>query len=481
MAPLLLRNNGHPGRLARTIFFTVAILSFCLCLFLVAHDRSAAFFLLPSRAWELLIGALLALGAIPEIRSGILRQWAALSGLLLILAAAGAINRNTAFPGWAALAPCLGAALIIHSGSKGDTPIYRLLSSKGFVFVGLISYSLYLWHWPLIVFYKASFGYPSYAAMALLGAVSLVVAAISWRYVETPFRKRTRLVSRKYLFSTAALTSGAAVAIAVFFVATEGLSYRYPESLRRLAGFRYDPTPAMREGTCFISRAFSHTPSVDPSCLHTVTSRRNVLLVGDSHAAHYWAGLAKTFTHLNFLQATASGCTPILEGGGAARCRSVIDAAYQDYIPNRQLDAVILAANWSRKDVPGLLETVGYLSKYVSRIYVFGPIVAYNDLLPRLLTRSEMLSDPTLLRQLRVSTTRLLDKEFADAFASGSTRYVSIYDILCDGRDDCVTKDHHGLPIQFDKAHLTETGSIIVARALRERGFLQFNTLTSER
>lgn len=349
------------------------------------------------------------------------------------------------------------------------------------MFVGLISYSLYLWHWPLIVFYKASYGFPSHAAMALLGIASLVIAAISWRYVETPFRKRTRLVSRKSLFSTAALTSGAAVAIAVFLVATEGLSYRYPESLRQLASFRYDPSPAMREGTCFISRAFSHTPAVHPSCLETQTNRKNVLLVGDSHAAHYWAGLAKTFTHLNFLQATASGCVPTLVGGGAARCRSVIDAAYQQYIPNRHLDAVILAANWSHKDVPGLLRTVDYLSNYVGRVYVFGPIVAYNDLLPRLLTRSELLSDPTLLRQLRVPTTRRLDKEFTDAFASSSAKYISIYGILCDGSDNCVTKDHQGLPIQFDKAHLTETGAIIVAQALEKRGLLKFSTMASER
>jgi peptidoglycan/LPS O-acetylase OafA/YrhL len=159
LAPLLRRDKGT---LCWPIFSLTLLLSFALSLFLVKYDQSAAFYLLPPRAWELLLGCLLALGAIPELRNEKYRQLASIAGLLAILIAAGKI-RGTTFPGWAALVPCVGAAMVIHSGVKGDTIVYRVLSSRYAVFIGLISYSLYLWHWPIIAFYKAQHGegYPS--------------------------------------------------------------------------------------------------------------------------------------------------------------------------------------------------------------------------------------------------------------------------------------------------------------------------------
>ncbi len=470
LAPLLGRNKGALCWFALVV---AAALSFALCLFLVKHDRSAAFFLLPSRAWELLLGCLLALGAIPELRHERHRQWASIVGLLAILIAAGAINRGTAFPGWAAMAPCLGAVMIIHSGAKGDTLVYRLLSSRYAVFIGLISYSLYLWHWPLIVFYTAHFGFLSDTERLLLGATSIAVAALSWRYVESPFRQRRRMPRRKLLFSAAAMASASALLLAALFVATDGLSNRYPASVRQLAEFKYDPDPQMRHGTCFISRAFSQKPAVDQTCLRLDANRRNILLVGDSHAAHYWAGLAAVFTDINFLQATASGCTPVLGGGGAPRCRSVVDAAYLEFIPNNKLDAGIIAGEWVADDVAGVLRTVEALLKHVGTVYVFGPIIAYSDMLPRLLTRSEWLHDPMLVTRGRQPNLSDLDQLFARAIGTSSARYVSIYRALCDSGDNCVTRDENGDPIQFDRAHLTRMGSIAVAHILRERGSLE--------
>lgn len=467
LVPLLRWGNN----LASRTIFAIAALSFVLCVVLVAHDRSAAFFLLPSRAWELLVGSLLALGAFPAIRDPKLRMWLSAFGLVLILIAAGATTRNVPFPGWAALVPCLGAALIIHAGAKADTPVYRLLSTRAFVFIGLISYSLYLWHWPLIVFYKAYFGFPSRPEKALLGLASIAIAALSWRYIETPFRQRKRFPGRKQMFLTAALGSAAATTLALLLVATEGMSNRFPENLRRLASFKYNPTESMRDGSCFISKAFAHRSHVDAACLRLDGDRRNVLLVGDSHAAHYWAGLTVVFPDINFLQATASGCPPVFDGGGSARCRAVVDGAYQNVIPGAKLDAVVIAADWSYEDVPRLKETVEYLKSHVGRVYVFGPIVTYNDLLPRLLTRSEWFQDSLMVDQLREDDTPKLDQAMS---ASSSARYVSIYKVLCGDGDACTTRDQDGDPIQFDRAHLTRMGSIIVARALAAQGVFSF-------
>lgn len=311
------------------------------------------------------------------------------------------------------------------------------------------------------------------AERALLGVASVAVAAASWRYVERPFRQRVILRRRKPLFVTAAIASASAIALAGLFVVTDGLKDRFPTGVRQLATFKYDPDAAMRHGTCFISRAFSDKPAVDGACLQLDAARKNVLLVGDSHAAHYWSGLSTVFADINFLQATASGCAPVIGGVGSPRCRAVIDAAYLHFIPKHKLDAVIIAAKWDARDIPDVLRTVESLRKYVGTIYVFGPIVEYDDLLPRLLTRSEWLGDRSLVARSRHSNIKELDKRFALAVASSGAKYVSIYGALCNSGDQCMTRDDNGDPIQFDNAHLTKLGSIAVAHILGDRGLLE--------
>lgn len=132
----------------------LALFSFILSVYAVETRPSAAFYLAPTRAWELLLGSLLAFDLFPEFNSRILREVGSLFGFGFILFSVLTYSQNSAFPGLRALPPCAGAALIIHSGASGVSYIRNALSIRPIVFVGLISYSLYLWHWPLIVLYK---------------------------------------------------------------------------------------------------------------------------------------------------------------------------------------------------------------------------------------------------------------------------------------------------------------------------------------
>lgn len=154
---------------------------------------SAAFFLLPSRAWELMLGALLALGAVPVISRIAVRQASALAGFGLIAFAVLVFDEQTEFPGVAALAPAVGTALIIHAGATGHTVVSRFLSLRPLVFVGLISYSLYLWHWPLLVFarYRDTPPFTAGERAAVVG-LSVVAGTFSWWFVERPFRVSSR-------------------------------------------------------------------------------------------------------------------------------------------------------------------------------------------------------------------------------------------------------------------------------------------------
>jgi peptidoglycan/LPS O-acetylase OafA/YrhL len=125
--------------------------SFVLGIWGVAHAPSATFYLLPARAWELMLGALLALGAIPPLANRAISEALAAIGLLLIGYAVVAFTAEMPFPGPAALIPCAGATLVIYATQGSETWTGKALSWRPVVFVGLISYSLYLWHWPVLV------------------------------------------------------------------------------------------------------------------------------------------------------------------------------------------------------------------------------------------------------------------------------------------------------------------------------------------
>ena len=130
-----------------------AILSFTANIILVSEYKEMVFFMLPTRAWELCLGGILALNLIPKLSNNNINNWLSLIGLMMLIFSVFKYDSITVYPGLAASIPCLGAALMIYTGDK-HTIIARLLSFRGFVFVGLISYSLYLWHWPTIVLFK---------------------------------------------------------------------------------------------------------------------------------------------------------------------------------------------------------------------------------------------------------------------------------------------------------------------------------------
>jgi peptidoglycan/LPS O-acetylase OafA/YrhL len=148
---LILIRRFFPRRLKEAIL-CIAAVSLLAAVITMQHDATAAFFFAPLRAWELLIGTTISQHYVPAIRSAISRNIASAGGFLLILVPAIAYTSATPFPGLAAIPPCLGAALIIASGELGSSFVGRILSCRPVVFVGLISYSLYLWHWPILVF-----------------------------------------------------------------------------------------------------------------------------------------------------------------------------------------------------------------------------------------------------------------------------------------------------------------------------------------
>ena len=216
---------------AGTIWFFsgVALLSFLWACWELPHDPEEAFFLLPGRTWELLAGGILAM--LPSLRlGGPTREVLSSIGFTLVLLPMFLFDRSTPFPGPAAVPPVLGAAMIILGG--GSTRTGRILSRKILVNVGLISYSLYLWHWPLLVFAREVNLELNFKWKCSLLLASFAMAYLSWRWVETPFRKGGFLKGKTQALVFGAASSLILVCIALSIKLSGGLPKRYPPELR---------------------------------------------------------------------------------------------------------------------------------------------------------------------------------------------------------------------------------------------------------
>jgi peptidoglycan/LPS O-acetylase OafA/YrhL len=195
-------------RLILPVIVSAVAVSLVLSVWAMPRMPSASFYLLPTRFWELGLGALLALGLLRvSVHQGF-REGAAVVGLLAIMVPIFVYDSATNFPGLTALPPVFGAALIIWAGMPGSTLVGRVLSFRPVVFIGLLSYSLYLWHWPIMAFCRERLFTVHFSALWQVATVvlSFLAAWISWRFIERPFRSREyRLLSgRGRIFGIAA-------------------------------------------------------------------------------------------------------------------------------------------------------------------------------------------------------------------------------------------------------------------------------------
>jgi hypothetical protein len=377
----------YPAETRIKILFAIAVASQGYSSYLAHVRPQAAFYLVQSRAWELLVGALFAIGAVPELHKRWQAELTGAVGLVLILCSLELISDNTDFPGLAALWPCAGAAAIIHSGVNVRTWIGRVLGSPPARFIGLISYSLYLWHWPIFVFYRF-FREPTInKERVLLFAVCVVLATISWQFVEKPFRQRPYRLGP---YGTIMVGGTTMIVATVLAVAVPPISVKFwnlPDRVLDILAYENrNASTQMRVGTCFLTSKLDDMLVYKKDiCLAIKENQRNFLLVGDSHAAHLWSGFQTAYPEVNFLQATASGCYPVINSSGEQRCTQLIRFIYDEFLPNVHLDGIILSGRWIADDLPKIKATTEALRSYADKIFVFGPIVEYDQPLPRLL------------------------------------------------------------------------------------------------
>ncbi|PZO88193.1 MAG: acyltransferase [Micavibrio aeruginosavorus] len=337
----------------QTVLLAIMIVSFAASVWAVKYYPDAAFYLLPFRSWEMLVGSLLAFHGNRESRYN--RGWRAETlatlGFMAIVAAGMLYTPKTSFPGVAALVPCLGAAMIIYAnGMGGKTLVGRFLSSKPLVFIGLISYSLYLWHWPLLMFaeYLPVIELRSLHKLGLL-LISGILAYLSWRYVEQPTRRKSlnKTNDRASIYTYAGGGLALIALISIGIVVLKGIPQRwsaqelqYAEGAKDINYSRWkcekSPEDIKSAKLCTTSQDLKTDPAF--------------ILWGDSHADAWVPGfeyLSQKY-RVNGYQATLHSCPPLLDldKKGSTQCEKQ-NAAVLELIKSHKIKNVFLVANWT--------------------------------------------------------------------------------------------------------------------------------------
>lgn len=494
--PLLVLAVWPRGRrwVAATIA-TLALVSLALAQWALDRHASAAFFLLPSRLWELGLGALVALYLMRTPRgepSAVLSETASAVGLALIAVAVFGYDAETPFPGVAALVPTAGAAMVILFATPG-TMAGRLLGGRVLVGVGLLSYSAYLWHQPLFAFARHRLaGEVPEPLLWTLAVASLVLAYVTWRFVEQPMRRRDR-VRRPLLFALAGIVSLSFVLIGLVGHATDGfetyyVQHRLSDNERELYTLiqthtRSDPDrKRVDDGACRFSAEIVDERFEARFERCTATHGRAVVVLGDSHGINVFNILAKAGVADFVVGVVKGGCRPhqprprcpyedferFAERWGSAIERVVFHQSGSHFLrdPRGRVDspAAFVPGAAFVVDEPNVAKVIAYLERLGERVPTvwLGPFVeARVDFRDFHVLKGRMLINERSLAHFRQLDSWLVRRigEQARAFA-----YVSLVDIMGVQRDflrvgSCIT--------YRDRDHLSACGEDLVAHQLR--------------
>ncbi|WXL23906.1 acyltransferase family protein [Ectopseudomonas mendocina] len=480
---------------AKPLFLTVliALISFAINLIQIESSPIAAFFLLPSRAWELLAGSLLAWIVLQSwwatekstLRANI-ENFASISGLILIAWSMFFIKASDAFPGWYAVAPVLGSVLLISAGPKA--PLNRILfSNKAAVLIGLISFPIYLWHWPLLSFARIIEGdIPAAEIRATAAALSILLAWLTYKLIEKPLRKAE---SSRPLVAVLLSTIAVIGSIGLYIFISNNNSHQ--DELKS----------ALSEAKSNCDKVFPKWSKItDNPCRMQRKSENTVALIGDSHAGHLYLGLSEMMSNDNGVAVFPASCAaPFINIATAqkdTRAREVrkdayklINSAYEYILNDSKIKLVILAHSprcsyndAADKENPSEVSYIKALESGMRRtlkkltesgktiIIVFdNPYLPHDPQLcetrPFRLTNKQdkcsfLRSD--FEKMIQFSAYRSLTEKVLKDFKE--VRTVDLSSALCDQMSCFIAKD--GTVLYKDRGHLNDSGSRFVAPAI---------------
>lgn len=477
-------------------------ISLLICLFLGRYADAFAFYMLPARFWELAIGATLALVhrhyRQPEKSAAI--DILAVAGLALLLIASTALDQAY-YPGPATLLPVIGTLALLHSQQSWINQ--RLFQWRPIVALGLISYSWYLWHMPLLELTElVTLGHPKPLAQAFVVLASLVLAYISWRFVEVRFRRPAPGRAEAGI-----MRHGAAAAIVGSMLVITILAHGFPQRLPTAARTAEMEIAEGRNNGCLA--AYGATDAVqDSRCLDPAPrAASGVALLGDSHAAALGSTIAQKLRSSGryLVQIEKAACQPVFNvdqprpnrPSHAGECHAFNNAAFQRIARDTRIKTVILSGFWSaasasptRTNTPAreawnkpstgsrdlqraLTQTIGRWRAAGKRVIVVGdvPLFRFNpahaamgDVIPARRVLREILGMPMNIAGGYGPSQWLRSSVMADAalahsvMAIPNTAYISLQSALCDHRG-CRYAGRDGVPYFTDYHHMSHAGA----------------------
>ncbi len=472
-----------------------ALASFGLNLLLTPRHSFTAFYLLPTRAWELLLGSILA--AYPTWGKSSPRwlcELAGWTGLIAMSLAVAIFNRYTHFPGIAALLPCGGAATFIWSGRvEPRNSANRFLALFPFVAIGRVSYSFYLFHWPALVFPIYCFGAeitPAWRIGIIFAA--LVLSILSWLVIETPFRKRRMLLGRRALFIGAAASVIVLLSLGIAVRLGHGLPSRFDaEALRYAAAendnaFRNEVSAEAADAGDFPRCGASNAPI-------------GCLVWGDSHAMALMPVIDDICRDngIGLIQATHSSTAPLLgfQSSGEWSLQgqsSEFNDAVTRFIASKHIPIVVITANWSGYATDphfagALSNTIARLQGLGARVFVLKDVPSQAGNVPRQLSLSQRIGRSVDSIGIPLSAHRLRQQtadQLLDRIAGPTVIVLDPSHYLTDESGLC-RAEFDGQPMYWDSHHLSIKGSRrllpLFAPLLQEISAIQKGRVTESR
>lgn len=443
-----------------------------------AHSK-AAFYVMPLRIWELLAGSLVALRAPRTGRPDALRTWADGVALLLILVPAVTYDAGLPFPGLAAAPPVIGTALLLRQRQGQATLVQRFLQTGPMRYFGLVSYSLYLWHWPVIVFatYYIYPVAPSLAFRAALIAVAIAIATASWRLIEQPFR-RPKAATRIFVpFATTAVLATVLAIANLAPILTRGTPRRFPV-VARWDAFGADHNP--RSPGC-LARVDRPIP-VDRRCTYGDTAvPPRIAIWGDSSSVELALAIGDALgkQHQSMLEFSFAGCAAAMGLTRVGGCVERNDQALALIVGDKKIEDIILTALYAvygyegaSGQTPdasafeaGLRDTVTRLVAAGKRVWIVYPVPTPDVDTPRVAALYALRGlHPQDFRTSRAAFERDNHRAaaFLDTLLGDRVKKLDLTPALCD-KTSCAIAAGDNL-LYFDAIHLSVAGARHVVR-----------------
>ena len=426
---------------------------------------TGTFYLLPTRAWELLMGAVIAFVPCYDFRMQdrvAIRQAAGLLGLVLIAYAVFIFDKHTPFPGLYALLPTGGAALIIMFATP-DTIAGRILGSRLLVGIGLISYSAYLWHQPLFAFARLrTYNEPGTGLLLLLGAMSLVLAYFSWKYVETPFRSK-QLIGRRTIFIHAAALTSLMIVIGAIGHLTGGFEERFRRNndnimIAKIDALDADRRSLIRAGECYFNKSGKYTDIAAFLANWDCTTETDFpalkpipfIVVGDSHSADIVVALKLN----GFLPLQMGGADCALAPAFMTReCFALFEYLKQK-VADLDYEYIVLVNRLERDEM-----TPSALASAIDYWQGFGKKLIFLTGMPDFFSFEHKLATGIVPTPNFDAANLTETEQVREYLKSRSVHIINTREIFCSLTADCSYKDSDGNFLMVDQEHLSRTGA----------------------